>query len=205
MLAVDPKLEDLKDYDEQLFNSLSYLNNEGVNAEDLCMNLTLMDNGNTVELKDGGEEIPLTNENKDEYIKLVCEYYTYKRSEIQTSAFISAFLAIIPHEYLSVFKLDELEQVLFGIKEINIQDWKDNTFYKGKYQEDNNHQVLQWFWEILETLNNLEKRKILQFSTGSRSLPIEGFKGLKGQKKQTCKFSIEAVSLKRTQYLRAHT
>lgn len=145
------------------------------------MNFTMLDNGKTVELKPDGENISLTNENKEEYCLLVVEYYTYKRAETQTVAFIEAFLNIIPIELL-IFEIDELDQLIFGLKEIEIQDWKDNTFYKGKYLDDPNHQTLKWFWEIIGNLNNDQKRKFLQFCTGSRSLPIEGFKGLKGQK-----------------------
>lgn len=185
ILAIDPTLEDLKFYDEQLYASLAYLNSDGVDAADLYMDFTVMDNGNMVELKEKGSEIPLTNENKAEYIQLILDYYTFKRAEMQSLAFINSFLTIIPHEYLSVFKLEELEQILFGQKDIDIQDWKENTFYKGKYMEENHQQIIQWFWEILETLNLEEKRKFLQFCTGSKSLPIEGFKGLKGQRKQT--------------------
>lgn len=94
---------------------------------------------------------------------------------------------------------------MFGQREIDIEDWKENTFYKGKFSDEPDHHTIKWFWEVVSELNNEDKRKFLQFCTGSRSLPIEGFKGLKGIKKQRCKFSIEAVSLKRSQYLRAHT
>jgi hypothetical protein len=205
MLAVEPSFEDLKYYDEQLYTSLAYLNSDGVNAEDLWMNFTIMDNGKTIELKPNGESTALVNENKEEYIKLVVEHYSYKRAEIQTCAFIDSFLSIIPSELLSVFDVAQLEQILFGKKEIDVEDWKTNTFYKGKYLENSDNQTIKWFWEVLKDINNDEKRKFLQFCTGSRSLPIEGFIGLKGQKKQPCKFSIESLTLKKSQFLRAHT
>ena len=54
-------------------------------------------------------------------------------------------------------------------------------------------------------MNNDEKRKFLQFWTGSRSLPVEGFAGLKGQKKQVWKFSIDSIATNKSQFLRAHT
>lgn len=205
LLAIEPDFEQLKYYDEALYASLSYLNADGIDAEDLCMNFTIMDNGKTIELKPEGENIALTNENKEEYIKKVVEYYTCERAPNQTFAFINSFLAIVPHEYISVFTIDELYQVLFGQKEISVDDWKNNTFYKGRYSDNPDHQTIKWFWEVISELNNEDKRKFLQFCTGSRALPIEGFKGLKGQKKQHCKFSIEAVSLKKSQFLRAHT
>mmetsp|Transcript_16759 Transcript_16759/g.16437 ORF Transcript_16759/g.16437 Transcript_16759/m.16437 type:complete len:188 (-) Transcript_16759:49-612(-) len=184
LMLKEPTLEDLKYYDEQLYKSISYLFNDGVNAADLCMNFTILDNGKTVELKQDGENTELTDENKDEYALLVVEYYTFRRVETQTVAFVESFLNIIPHDTISIFTIDELDQVLFGLKEIDIEDWKENTFYKGKYMENSDHKTIKWFWEIISSLSNNEKRKFLQFCTGSRSLPIEGFKGLKGQKKQ---------------------
>lgn len=121
------------------------------------MNFTIMDNGKNIELKDKGNDIPLTSENKDEYISLVIDYYTFNRAANQTFAFINAFMAVIPHECLSVFTIDEFEKVLFGQKEIDIDDWKKNTFYKGKYAGNETHHAVKWFWEVLSDLNNEQK------------------------------------------------
>jgi len=204
MLGIEADLEEFKKYDPMLYSSLNYMNNDDVNVEDLCMNFTIMDSGKTIELKPNGSEIALTNENKAEYIRLTIDHYTSMRAPDQTYAFISAFKSVIPHEYMEVFTIDQLEQVFFGQLEISTEDWKNNTFYKGKYM-GSQHQVVDWFWEIVAGLDNDQKRKFLQFCTGSKSLPIEGFKGLKGQKKQPCKFSIESVSLRKSQFPRAHT
>ena len=203
ILGLDPTLADLKYYDANLYNSLSYLNNEDVNIEDLYMTYSITDNGVNVDLIENGSNVPITKENKDEYINSIVEYYSYKRAETPMVAFLTSFLAVIPVELCSVFDIEQFESVLFGQKEIDIEDWKSNSYYKGKYSET--HPTIVWFWDILKDLNNQEKRKFLQFCTGSRSLPVEGFKGLKGQKKQLCKFSIESVSLKKCKFLRAHT
>lgn len=99
-MALEPSLGDLKYYDEQLYNSMTYISNPEINVEDLCMNFTIMDQGKTVELKPDGENVSLTNENRDEYINLLIEYYTSMRVPNQTFAFVSSFLAIVPHDYL---------------------------------------------------------------------------------------------------------
>ncbi|CAI2365104.1 unnamed protein product [Moneuplotes crassus] len=205
MLLKEPKLEDLKLYDEQLYSSIAFILQDSVNASDLCMNFTILDNGKTVELKQNGADIELTNENKEEYSRLVVEHYTYKRAEIQTAAFTEAFFNIIPQETITVFSLYELDKILFGLKEIDVEDWKKNTFYKGEYEKNKNHDTIKWFWEVIVSLNNDEKRKFLQFCTGSRSLPIEGFKGLKRNSRTLCKFSINSLSAGRNLFLRAHT
>ena len=45
LLMIDPTFEDLKYYDETLYASLAYLNNDNINFEDLWMTYTIMDNG----------------------------------------------------------------------------------------------------------------------------------------------------------------
>lgn len=57
---------------------------------------------------------------------------------------------------------------------INLNEWKENTVYKGIY--DVNHQIIKWFWEILANLKDDEIEKFFKFSTGSSRLPPEGFK-----------------------------
>lgn len=135
VLAVEPEFDDLKYYDEVLYSSMAYLNNDNINLEDLWMTYTLMDNGKNVELIENGNEIPITKENKAQYFKSIVDYYTSERTANQTFAFVSSFLSVIPHDYCSVFSVDEFEQILFGQKDIDVEDWKAHTYYKGKYAE----------------------------------------------------------------------
>lgn len=41
-----------------------------------------------------------------------------------------------------------------GVPTIDIRDWKCHTLYKGDFEsQGGNHNVVKWFWEILEKLN----------------------------------------------------
>ena len=60
--------------------------------------------------------------------------------------------------------------------DINVQDWKENTQYRGEFSES--HRVIKWFWEVLGKLTQEELRKFLKFCTGMPRVPIEGFKSL---------------------------
>ncbi len=40
---------------------------------------------------------------------------------------------IIPMELLNIFQPSELEMILYGIPFINLDDWRDNSEYKGAY------------------------------------------------------------------------
>lgn len=55
--------------------------------------------------------------------------------------------------------------ILYGVPFINLEDWKNNTEFKGAYYR--NHQVIVWFWEVLGEFDQLTLAKFLQFCTGS--------------------------------------
>lgn len=74
----------------------------------------------TVELKPGGEDIPVTEENKKEYITLVVEYRISKRVKHQFDAFMDGLLELIPSELLNVFDERELELLIGGMSEIDM-------------------------------------------------------------------------------------
>ena len=74
---------------------------------------------------------------------------------------------------LSVYDEDELELFLCGEEKINMEDWRNNTKYKGDY--NNQNQVIVWFWKVIGDLDENRKRRFLQFCTGANRVPAEGF------------------------------
>ena len=48
-----------------------------------------------------------------------------------------------------------------------------------------------WFWEAIESFPDEMKLRFLQFTTGTSSIPYEGFKALKGSSQQIQKFTID--------------
>jgi hypothetical protein len=79
--------------------------------------------------------------------------------------------------------------MLSGQNEIDLKDWKENTIYKGNFNE--NHPVIKLFWECIEALNKFQLEKFLEFSTGSPTVPLDGFANLKGMGGNIMKFTIE--------------
>ena len=69
----------------------------------------------TIDLKPGGQEIQLTNENKREYVELVTEWKIVKRVEEQFNAFITGFNELIPADLVNLFYERELELLIGGI------------------------------------------------------------------------------------------
>lgn len=63
----------------------------------------------TIDLKPDGRDIPVTDENKMEYIELVVRWRIGKRVEEQKDAFLEGFYELIPSELIGVFDEKELE------------------------------------------------------------------------------------------------
>ena len=42
------------------------------------------------------------------------------------------------------------------------------------------HPVILWFWKAVESFENEQRLRLLQFVTGTSSVPFEGFKALRG-------------------------
>lgn len=75
---------------------------------------------------------------------------------------------------LSVFDPRELELLLNGVPFIDVDDWENNTTYKGSFYKT--HNVIRWFWKILNEMSQEDLAKLLQFCTGSSRTPVEGFR-----------------------------
>ena len=74
----------------------------------------------TVELKPGGADVPVTEENKKEYVGCVVEYRISRRVKEQFEAFMSGFSELIPQDLINVFDERELELLIGGMSEIDV-------------------------------------------------------------------------------------
>ena len=56
-------------------------------------------------------------------------------------------------------------------------DWSKYTDYRGNEMND---EVIQWFWKCIRALPTERKSRLLQFTTGTSRIPVNGFKDLQG-------------------------
>lgn len=75
----------------------------------------------------------MTEENKKEYVKLVCQEKMTGAIRKQLGAFMEGFYDIIPKRLISIFTEQELELLISGLPTIDIDDLKANSEYH-KYQ-----------------------------------------------------------------------
>ena len=74
----------------------------------------------TIELKPGGEEAPVTEGNKKEYVDAVVAYRISRRVKEQFDAFMEGLLELIPRDLINVFDERELELLIGGMSEIDM-------------------------------------------------------------------------------------
>jgi len=74
----------------------------------------------TIELKPGGADIPVTQENKKDYVGAIVEYRISKRVNEQFDAFMAGFSELIPQDLINVFDERELELLIGGMSEIDV-------------------------------------------------------------------------------------
>lgn len=180
MLRKKVVLQDMEGVDAEFYRSLQWMvENDITDVLDLTFSAEDDKFGEIVEvdLKPDGRNIEVTDENKHEYVELICEWKIHKRIEEQFRAFIDGFNELIPQELVNVFDERELELLIGGLAEIDVEDWKKHTDYRG-YQESD--QVIQWFWKCIKEWDSEQKARLLQFTTGTSRIPVNGFKDLQG-------------------------
>uniref|UniRef100_A0A8D3AQ26 E3 ubiquitin-protein ligase HACE1 n=1 Tax=Scophthalmus maximus TaxID=52904 RepID=A0A8D3AQ26_SCOMX len=144
-----------------------------------------------VPLKPGGTSILVTQDNKAEYVQLVTELRMTRAIQPQINAFLQGFHTFIPPSLIQLFDEYELELLLSGMPEIDVQDWVRNTEYTSGY--DTQEPIIQWFWEVVKSLTQEERVLLLQFVTGSSRVPHGGFAFLMGGSGLQ-KFTVAAVA-----------
>ncbi|KAJ5859766.1 hypothetical protein N7534_005043 [Penicillium rubens] len=180
MLRKKVSLQDMEGVDEDLHRNLAWtLDNDIDGIVELTFSVDDEKFGErrTIDLIPGGRDIPVTNENKPQYIELVTEWKIMKRVEEQFDAFMSGFNELIPPDLVNVFDERELELLIGGIADIDVEDWKKHTDYRGYQEQD---EVIQNFWKIVRTWDAEQKSRLLQFTTGTSRIPVNGFKDLQG-------------------------
>lgn len=197
-------LKDLESIDPEFYNSLIWIKDNNIEECGLEMFFSvdkeILGEITTHELKPGGGDIQVTEENKEEYVRLVAEWRLSRGVEEQTQAFFEGFNEVLPQQYLQYFDAKELEVMLCGMQEIDLGDWQRNTIYR--HYARSSKQIV-WFWQFVKEMDNEKRMRLLQFVTGTCRLPVGGFADLMGSNGPQ-KFCIEKVG-KENWLPRSHT
>ncbi|KAK6177350.1 hypothetical protein SNE40_015469 [Patella caerulea] len=181
LLGLAVKYTDMESEDYSFYQGLVFLIDNSVHdlGYELTFNTEIQEFGVTEsrDLKPNGRNIPVTDENKREYVKLVCQMRMTADIRKQLNAFLEGFYDIIPKKLVSIFTEQEIELLISGLPTIDIDDLKSNSEYH-KYQATSLQ--IQWFWRALRSFDQAERANFLQFVTGTSKVPLQGFAFLEG-------------------------
>ncbi|KAL3909205.1 MAG: hypothetical protein SGARI_002715 [Bacillariaceae sp.] len=202
--------DDLETQDEEYYNSLKKF----TTMDDLsmmCLDFTITEETmgvrRDVELIPGGNMKEVTADNLPQYLEANLKYRMLERTRPQMTELLLGFYDIIPEPALTVFDPSEMELILCGLPEIEMEDWMSNTIYSGYYEtKGRRDKVVEWFWDVVANEFDHEmKARLLQFVTGTSGVPTRGFSVLQGNDGNIKKFCVNGVSRDHYCYPRAHT
>ncbi|TSK31298.1 E3 ubiquitin-protein ligase SMURF1 [Bagarius yarrelli] len=180
LLGKPIQLSDLETVDPELHKSLVWiLENDITSVLDhtFCVEHSAFGKFLQHELKPNGRNIPVTEENKREYVRLYVNWRFMRGIEAQFLALQKGFNELIPQHLLKPFDHKELELIIGGLGKIDLSDWKANTRLKHCVADSN---IVKWFWQAVESFDEERRGRLLQFVTGSTRVPLQGFKALQG-------------------------
>ncbi|KAJ3143321.1 hypothetical protein HDU90_000079 [Geranomyces variabilis] len=172
--------KDMEAVDPEFHKSLEWiLQNDITDVLDLTFSTEIDEFGKKqiIDLKPDGRNLPVTDQNKMEYVKLVVDHRLITAIRVQIEAFLSGFHDVIPRDLVKIFNEQELELLISGMPDIDIDDWKNNTEYQNYTQSS---PQVQWFWRAVRSFSQEERAKLVQFATGTSKVPLEGFAELQG-------------------------
>ncbi|XP_063241461.1 ubiquitin-protein ligase E3B isoform X2 [Bacillus rossius redtenbacheri] len=177
--ALYSSIDELPSLDRDLYRSLTFIKHHGSDVRDLDLTFSVdedcMGSLVTHELVPGGRAVPVTGENKINYIHLMAHFRMNTQIKEQTAAFIRGFRSIVNPDWLSMFSAPELQRLISGDNvPLDLKDLRRHTHYYGGFHDS--HRVVCWLWDVLEKdFHEEERRLFLKFVTSCSKPPLLGF------------------------------
>jgi ubiquitin-protein ligase E3 A len=181
LLGIKPNLEDMKEYDPELYQNLKFLKeNEDPNLKEaLDIDFTVIDEkfGEkfVVNLKENGENIPVDLNNKNEYVELFINWFFNESIKECFQSFEKGFYRVFSRDLSKILSPEELELIICGTQTLDFNELKKVCRYE-EYTE--NSETIKDFWDIVLQFNEEDKKKFLSFVTGCDRAPIDGLGSL---------------------------
>lgn len=181
LLHLPMHMDDLREMDAQFHKSLVWmLENSVADVIDETFSVQVEDGDAalkkplvTIDLKENGRDIPVTDLNKKEYVELVVQWRTEFGVKAQLDALVQGFNALIPASAIKIFDLSELRMLLNGKPTIDVEELRASTVFQGGYSEHS--QVVLWLWQALREFSLETRGLFLKFMTGTNKIPLDGF------------------------------
>ncbi|ETO34844.1 ubiquitin protein ligase [Reticulomyxa filosa] len=169
--------DDFRDFDPEMargFEQLLQFNGDVENT--FCRNFSVpysyYGEERSDDLKKDGSKIPLTNDNREEYVDLYVRYLLEESVKVQFESFRRGFQLVCDSELFTKFTSGELELLICGNRQFDFEKLEQTCRYENGFSKQTS--LIKHFWTIVHKLSEEDKRKLLSFCTGSDRVPIRG-------------------------------
>merc|ERR1712014_19212 len=107
----------------------------------------------------------VTEENKLEYLNLLCEHFLCGDMQEQINVLLQGFWDICPKSDLLLLGIThrDLAILISGYSTLDVDEWRAHT----KINSQSSDVLVNWFWEVVSEMANEDRAKLLHFVTGS--------------------------------------
>lgn len=174
-------IDELSALDPELYKNLMYVKHYDGDVKELSLDFTVTEESHgrrhVVELKPGGKDVSVTNENKLQYIYAIADYKLNRQVLPLSNSFYRGLTDLISPSWLKLFNASEFNQLLSGGNhDIDVEDLRNNTRYTGGYTEGS--RTVKLFWEVIAGFEPKERCMLIKFVTSCSRAPLLGFKHL---------------------------
>lgn len=180
--AVGYSLDDLAEFRPMLAKGLGQLlNYDGDVEETFCRDFVVeIDRYGQkllVPLCSHGENRPVTNGNRREFVDRYIHYLLDTAVARQFEPFKTGFLSVCGGNALSLFQPQEIELLVRGSDEpLDVATLRTVAIYSGwdKGERALDEPVIQWFWATFANADIKDQKKLLSFITSTDRIPAMG-------------------------------
>lgn len=122
--------------------------------------------GTEQELCEGGAQIAVTEQNRDEFIRLYLAKY-FEQDRLIYDTIISGVKSIVPPQVLNLLSVEKAHKIAFAATKISAEQFISQLFC---YDSDND--TFEYFKKTVREFTYNERQALLKFITGSSRLGV---------------------------------
>ncbi|KAM6956864.1 putative E3 ubiquitin-protein ligase HECTD2 [Aplochiton taeniatus] len=122
-------------------------------------------------LKPGGDKIPVTKQNRKEYVLLYVDFLLNKSIHKQFAAFYHGFHSVCASDALMLLRPEEVEMLVCGSPDLDLNALQRAAQYEGYSRTD---LTVRCFWDVVLAFPFDLQKRLLHFATGSDRVPVGG-------------------------------
>uniref|UniRef100_A0AC35TXF4 E3 ubiquitin-protein ligase n=1 Tax=Rhabditophanes sp. KR3021 TaxID=114890 RepID=A0AC35TXF4_9BILA len=175
-------ISDLEVVDSTLYSILRQLMTADAEDIDSIEQYFSLPGNDSFELIKGGKNMKVSKENAIQFVNLVTHWILKEGIQLEMEAVRAGFEVVISIDKIKIFSADELGELFGGVNPVVCDEFWVADQLKRAFKPDHgySHESIQikWLIEMLAGFDCENRRKFLQFVTGSPRLPSGGFRFL---------------------------